>query len=116
MQRREFIAGLGAAVWPVAARAQQGERIRRIGVLTPYGENDTAAKPWLSEFVRGLSELGWTDKGTMRMEIRWAAGNFGRLPALAKELIELQSDVIFAVTTPAAIALHRETDSRTGHL
>jgi ABC-type uncharacterized transport system substrate-binding protein len=104
--------GLGsAAAWPAVAGAQQPGRVRRVGVLTPYAENDPVAKGWLSEFVRGLSELGWTDDRTIRMEVRWAAGNLSRLSMLAKELIQLQPDVILAGTTPAAIALHRETQA-----
>jgi putative tryptophan/tyrosine transport system substrate-binding protein len=60
MRRREFIAGLvGVAAWPLAARAQQSDRIRRIGVLTPYSENDPFAKAQLAAFVQGLAELGW---------------------------------------------------------
>ena len=75
MKRREFMAGLGgAAAWPLAARAQQPERMRRIGALMPFAENDPEAKVWLSRFIQGLSELGWTDGRNLRMDVRWAAG------------------------------------------
>ena len=62
VRRREFIAGLGsAAAWPLAARAQQGNRVRRIGVLMPYDENDPVMKPRVSAFAQALADLGWTD-------------------------------------------------------
>jgi putative ABC transport system substrate-binding protein len=110
MRRREFIAGLGsAATWPLAARAQQANRVRRIGVLMPNDENDAGAKNFLSGFSLGLSELGWTDGRNLRMEIRWAAGNVDRMQALAKELIDLQPDVIFTDSTPQTAAFQRET-------
>src|SRR5271167_1226487 len=100
MRRREFIAGLGAVAWPVVARAQQSGRMRRIGVLMPYDENDSGAKTFLSAFSQGLSALGWTDGRNLRMEIRWAAGNVDRMRTSAKELVDLQPDVIFTDSTP----------------
>ena len=74
--RREFITHLGgaAAAWPLAARAQQGSRVRRIGVLMPYDENDPAAKPRLSAFTQALAGSGWTDRRNVRMDLRWAGG------------------------------------------
>ena len=72
MQRREFMAGLGStAAWPLAARAQQGDRVRRIGVLIPGDENDPVAKTVVSAFAQALADLGWTDGRNMRMELRW---------------------------------------------
>ena len=72
MRRREFIAGLGsAAAWPLAAWAQQGERVRRIGVLMPGDENDPLAKPRLSAFTQTLAGLGSTDGRNLRMDLRW---------------------------------------------
>ena len=68
MRRREFIAGLGAAAWPLAARAQQGDRVRRIGVLRPFDENDPAVKFRVSAFTQALAGLGWTDGRNVRME------------------------------------------------
>jgi putative ABC transport system substrate-binding protein len=111
MQRREFIAGLGAAAaWPIAARAQQPDRMRRIGVLMGgYGENDPQGKAFLSGFTQGLSELGWTDGRNLRTDFRWAPGNVDRMRMFAKELVDLQPDVILANTTPVTAAIRRET-------
>ena len=110
MRRREFIAGLGgAAAWPLAARAQQPDRMRRIGVLMAWDENDPEAKACLSGFTQGLAELGWTDGRNLRMDVRWAAGNVDRMRMFAKELVDLQPDVILANSTPVTAALQRET-------
>ena len=111
MRRREFITVVGgaAASWPIAARAQQPERMRRIGVLMAFDENDPKAKGWLSNFTQGLAELGWTDGRTVRMDVRWAAGSVDRMRAFAKELVQLQPDVILAGATPATAAVQRET-------
>jgi putative ABC transport system substrate-binding protein len=107
MQRREFIAGLGsaAAAWPAVARAQQPGPMRRIGVLLTSDEND----PVLAGFTQGLADLGWTDGRNLRVDVRWAAGDVNRMRMFAKELVELQPDVILAGTTPATAALQRET-------
>jgi len=76
MKRREFIAGLGsAAAWPVVARAQQPDRMRRIGVLMPLDENDPLWKPLLSAFTQALAGLGWTNSGNVRMDLRWGGGD-----------------------------------------
>jgi putative tryptophan/tyrosine transport system substrate-binding protein len=109
IRRREFIAGLGAAAWSSLAHAQQVERVRRIGVLMGFDENDPQPQGWFSGFAQGLAELGWTDGRTMRMDVRWTAGNFDRQRVFAKELVDLQPDVIFAASTPVSAALHRET-------
>ena len=90
LRRREFIAGLGgAAAWPLAARAQQGDRVRRIGVLMGRDENDPEAKVLLSGFTRGLSELGWTD-GNLRMDLHWAGTDANRMRASAQDEIGYQ--------------------------
>jgi putative tryptophan/tyrosine transport system substrate-binding protein len=108
--RREFIAGLaGAAAWPLVARAQQSDRVRRIGVLVPYKENDPDAKAQLSALKQALAELGWADGRNMQMDVRWAAGDVDRMRVFAKELVGLQPDVIFASNTPVTTALQRET-------
>ena len=74
MRRREFIAGLGgAAAWPLAARAQQGDRMRRIGVLIP-GNDDPVQKPAISAFTQALAGLGWTDGRNVRIDLRWTGG------------------------------------------
>jgi putative ABC transport system substrate-binding protein len=110
MKRRTFIAGLGsAAAWPVVARAQQGDRIRRIGVLMPTDESDPEAKARLSGFTQGLAELGWTDSRNMRIDVRWTAGNVDLMRIFAKELVDLRPEIILAATTPATAALQRET-------
>jgi putative tryptophan/tyrosine transport system substrate-binding protein len=92
-----------------AARAQQPERMRRIGVLMAFDENDPKTKDWLSNFTQGLAELGWTDGRTVRMDVRWAAGSVDRMRTFAKELVQLQPDLIVAGATPATAALQRET-------
>ena len=91
IRRREFIAGLGgAAAWPLAARAQQGDRVRRVGVLMPYDENESLVKPRLSAFMQALAGLGWTDGRNVRMDLRWASPDINRIRALAQELVGLQ--------------------------
>jgi putative tryptophan/tyrosine transport system substrate-binding protein len=109
--RREFIAALSGATvaWPRIARAQQPDRMRRIGVLMDRDENDPAEKANLSGFTQALGELGWTDGRNLRMDVRWAAGNIDLILMFAKELVRLQPDVILASTTPATAALQRET-------
>jgi putative ABC transport system substrate-binding protein len=110
VRRREFIAGLGvAAAHPLMARAQQADRVRRIGVLMGWDESDTEAKGYLSAFTQGLAELGWTDGRNMRMDVRWAAANVDRARTFAKGLVDLQPDAILATTTPVTAALQRET-------
>jgi putative ABC transport system substrate-binding protein len=108
MRRREFIAGLGSAVaYPLTTLAQQ--RVRRIGVLMGYGEDDPEAKLWLSWFTQSLAELGWTDGRNLRTDVRWGTGNLDRARIYAKELVDLQPDVILAHTTPMTAALQGET-------
>ena len=112
MNRRDFIAGLGgaAASWPLAARAQQGDRVRRIGVLMPGDENVPVYKHYLSAFTQALAGLGWTDGRNMRMDARWGA-DINRIRALAKELVGLQPDIIVTNSTAATAAVHRETQT-----
>ena len=110
IRRREFITLLGgAAAWPLAARAQQGERMRRIGVLTAMAPEDPDTKARLAAFGEALERLGWSEGRNIRTEYRFGAGQFGRYEALAKELVALKPDVILAQTTPIAIALQRES-------
>src|SRR6516162_5139291 len=110
MKRRTFIAGLGsAAAWPVVARAQQGDRMRRIGVLIGSDENDPAGKNVVSWFTQALAELGWTDGRNVRIDLRWGSGDANRIRALARELVGLQPDIILAASTAATAALQRET-------
>jgi putative ABC transport system substrate-binding protein len=109
MKRREFIAGLGAVVWPLALRAQPAESVRRIGLLMPFGENDPDAKSLLSAFTQALADFGWMDGRNLRMYVRWSGAAADRMQALAKELVGLQPDVIISYATPATAALQRET-------
>jgi putative ABC transport system substrate-binding protein len=110
IRRREFIAGLGsAAAWPVVARAQQGDRVRRIGVLMGGDENDPLRKTSLSAFTQALADLGWTDGRNLRMDLRWHGDDLNRIRALAQELVGLQPDIIATNGTPATIALQRQT-------
>jgi|SRR5271166_2783804 len=113
MQRREFIMLLGGAsvAWPLAARAQQPDRIRRIGVLLGLAEDDPEAKALLSEFTQGLSERGWVEGRNLRMDVRWAGSSTDLMHTFAKELVDLQPDVILANTTPVTAALKRETQT-----
>jgi putative ABC transport system substrate-binding protein len=108
--RREFLAALsGAAAWPLAARAQQGDRVRRIGVLMSLAENDPLAKTRVSAFTQALAGLGWTDGHNVRMDLRWGGADVNRIRALAQELVGLRPDVIVANGTPTTVALQRET-------
>src|SRR5262249_47180987 len=110
IRRREFITLLGgAAAWPLAAGAQQGDRGRRIGVLPPYRENDPLAKARISAFTQALADLGWTDGRNVRMDLRWYGDDNNRARALARELVGLQPDIIVTGGTPATVALQRET-------
>ena len=111
LRRREFIAGLGcaAALWPLAARPQQGDRVRRIGVLMPFDENDPVLKTYVAAFTQALAGLGWTDGRNVRMDPRWGGADINRIRALAKEVVGLQPDIIVTGTTPATVAVQRET-------
>ena len=110
MKRREFITLVGgAAAWPLAARAQQADRVRRIGVLIAGDENDPVWKTYGSAFTQALAGLGWTDGRNVRIDLRWARGDINRTRAFAQELVGLQPDVILASTTPATAAVQRET-------
>ena len=95
LRRREFIAALGgAAAWPLAASAQQDGRVRRIGVLMPYDENEPVAKARISGFTQALADLGWTDGRNVRMDVRWGGVDINRIRVLAQELVGLQPDII----------------------
>jgi ABC-type uncharacterized transport system substrate-binding protein len=110
VKRRTFIAGLGsAAAWPLAARAQQGDRVRRIGVLIGGDENDPEVKRRLSAFTQALVNLGWTDGLNVRMDLRWAGADINRIRALAQELIGLHPDIILTAGDASTLAVQRET-------
>ena len=110
LRRRQFITLLGgaAAAWPLAARAQQGERMRRIGVLIGLAEDDPEAKAWVAGFLQGLAKRGWSDDRNLHIDYRFALAG-AQAQVLAKELVALQPDVIFAMPTPAVAALQRES-------
>ena len=106
-KRREFITLVGgAAMWPLAARAQQGERMRRIGVLMSMPADDPEGQARLTGFLQGLQELGWTAGRNARIDYRWAADDAGR-PKYAAELVALTPDVILASTSPSVAALQQ---------
>ena len=110
IQRRGFITLLGgAAAWPLAAGAQQGDRVRRIGVLMPDDENDPVAKTRLTAFTQSLAGLGWAEGRNVRTELRWTGSDINRIRALAHELVGLQPDIILAGGTPATAAVQGET-------
>ena len=111
MRRRAFITLLGgsAMAWSLAARAQQSERMRRIGVLLSVDGSDPEGKAQLSGFTQALTELGWIEGRNLRTEVRWGNGDVDRIRTFAKELVALRPDVILAHGTPVTAALHRET-------
>src|SRR5579862_1728593 len=100
MRRRDFVVLMGGvAAWPVAARAQQGEPIRRIGVLLPAPKDDPDYQPWMAAFLKALQELGWTEGRNMRLDIHWATANPAEIHKQASELVALKPDVILAPGT-----------------
>src|SRR6516164_2911798 len=112
MRRRQFLtlAGGAAVAWPVVASAQQGDRVRRIGVLMGGDENDPEPKRRLSAFTQALAGLGWTDGRNVQMDLRWPGTDINRIRALAQELVGLQPDIIVTIgSTPLTVALQRET-------
>jgi putative tryptophan/tyrosine transport system substrate-binding protein len=111
MDRRMFLVTLagGLLAAPLAACTKQPDRMRRVGVLTTFGESDALAQGWNAAFRKGLDELGWFAGRNVQLDYRWAAGDADRLRTFAKELVKLRPDVIFAVTTPAVAALLQES-------
>jgi putative ABC transport system substrate-binding protein len=113
VKRREFITlfGSAAAAWPLAAGAQQPERMRRIGVLMGFPQDDPEGQAWSKAFVHGLEELGWVNGRNMQLDIRWGSGDLQVMGQAAKELVAARPHVILASTTPVLAALMRETSS-----
>ena len=111
MKRREFIVLLGGAAvaWPLAARAQQGERMRRIGVLMPFAEDNPVGQARLAAFRQGLQQLGWADGRNVRIDIRWSAGDANLTRKHAAELVALGPDVVMAVSSAAVAPLREVT-------
>jgi putative ABC transport system substrate-binding protein len=112
IRRRDFITLLGgAAAWPLAAGAQQGDRVRRIGVLMARPESDPFFQSLLQSFRSRLHQLGWTEGDNLRIDYRWTAGVADRFQTAAAELVALKPDVILADATPSVLAFRRETQT-----
>jgi len=110
MRRRDFITLIGgAAAWPLAARAQQGERMRRIGVLMNTSASDPESKVRIAAFQQGMETLGWTVGRNVQIDYRWGLGDVERSRAAAAELLSLAPDVILSNATTATVALHQAT-------
>jgi ABC-type uncharacterized transport system substrate-binding protein len=111
MKRREFITVLGGAVaaWPLAARAQQGERVRRMGVITGTAEGDLETQARTAALLQGLAQLGWTDGRNMQIDIRFGGGDAERIRKSAAELVALAPDVIFATGSASVAAMLQAT-------
>jgi putative ABC transport system substrate-binding protein len=111
MRRRDFIIGLGAVAWPLAARAQRRDPVRRIGVLMAGVNDDPDGLAELAAFYQGLEKYGWIEGRTVDVEVRWPGADVERAAALAKELIDLKPDVLLSRTTPTTAALIKETST-----
>ncbi|MCP3475107.1 ABC transporter substrate-binding protein [Bradyrhizobium sp. CCGUVB1N3] len=113
MRRRDFMTLVGGAAtaWPLAARAQQAQRMRRIGVLIGFAETDPDVNSWFAAFRGALAKLGWTEGSNFQIELRWPSDDLDRMKAFAKELVDLRPDAILSVTTPVTNALVRETQT-----
>jgi putative tryptophan/tyrosine transport system substrate-binding protein len=110
MRRRTFIAGLGStAAWPLVGRAQQSDRVRRVGVLMPWSEDHRLTKITLSPFVEELASLGWSEGRNLRTDVRSSGDDPELVRRYARELVAQQSDVILAEGTLATAAVQRET-------
>src|SRR5215468_8148900 len=109
--RRQFITLLGGATvaWPFAARAQQPERTRRIGVLMAFAESDTDGLARIAAFREELQKLGWTEGRNVRIDIHWGALDAESRQRSAQELVALQPDLILSQETPTTAALQRQT-------
>ena len=113
MKRRDFISFIGsmAVTWPLSAWAQQPERMRRIGVLLAVAESDVDVRKGIGIFQRTLQELGWKDGHNIRIDYRWGNADPERIQALAKELVNLQPDVLVGHSTPSAKGFLKQTRS-----
>jgi putative tryptophan/tyrosine transport system substrate-binding protein len=113
MRRRDFLKVFASSAtgWPLAARAQQSERPRRIGVLMAFSENDPEAQSWAGGFREELAKLGWSEGHNIRIDTRWATANVKSLEQSAKQLVALQPDVILTGSTPATAAMREQTNT-----
>ena len=114
IERRKFLATLGGAAvaWPLGARAQQPDRMRRIGVLMAVPENDHEYQAFLAAFREGLQKLGWTEGRNIRIDTRWAALDAEAMQRFAKELVAQQPDLIVSQSTPTTASLLQQTPQR----
>src|SRR5262245_29210144 len=111
MKRREFVTLGGAAAWPLAARAQQSERVRRIGVLHNRAADDALGQARQGAFLQGLQQAGWTIGRNVQVETRWAGADADRIRTYAAELVALAPDVILAAGAPAVASLQQTSPS-----
>lgn len=112
MRRREFAKGIAVAgiAWPFAARAQQPEQVRRIGVLMAIADQSDQSY-YVTSFRGALTKLGWAEGSNLRTEVRWGAGDADKIRSFAKELVGLRPDVILGQSTPVVAALVQETQT-----
>ena len=111
MRRRDFIAALGGVTaWPTVARTQ-AERVRRVGVLMGWSESEPQFRSWLTAFIHEMARMGWVLGRNVQIDERWTNNEVDRTGAFARELVQLQPDVILVGTTPATAAIYRETRS-----
>jgi putative ABC transport system substrate-binding protein len=112
MRRREFITLVGgAATWPLAARAEKNDGVRRVGVIMGFAENDEVWQAYLASFRQGLQELGWTDGRNIRFDYRFTGDSEERMRAMAEEIVSLTPDVIFVSTNSVVSATLKATRS-----
>ena len=111
MRRREFITLLGGAAvaWPLAARAQQGDRVRRVGIFMDLAEQDAEGQTRVAAFRKGLQDLGWTEGRNVKFDTRWTAGDPARMRRYAAELVGLAPEVIMNGGLPTLVAMQQET-------
>ena len=112
MRRRDLIKVIaGSAIaWPLAARAQQSEHMRHIGVLMAFSENDPEAQSWAAGFREELGKLGWTEGHNIQIDTRWATADVESLERSAKQLVARQPDLILTGSTPATVAMRQQTN------
>jgi putative tryptophan/tyrosine transport system substrate-binding protein len=112
MRRRDFIKVVGSVVtWPLAARAQQPEQMRRIGVLINLAADDPESAARITAFAQGLEKFGWTVGRNVRIDYRWAAGDTRRFQKYAEELVALEPNILLAAATPSVLALQQATQT-----
>ena len=111
MQRRHFITLLGgaAATWPCAARAQQSNKMRRVGVLLNLAAEDPEGQSRLAAFLQGMQEAGWAVGRNLRVDLRWGAGDMDRIRKQAVDLVALAPDVILASTNQVMVAVQAKS-------